>query len=790
MKSKFGKIWRITMAMALVLALVPVLAVSSPVGAVEPNNNVVCCDVEVKVCPAIVDCDSGSENKEFEVTNNGSCDIGRIEISVPVEFTLLDPVTHTKPSGWNLDVEVLSGEILVLKFWTTTDPIPAYGGVINFTVNDVGIPVLVSGIYWWDWEAWSDPYKGCDPFPECAQPTDPDCSGSAKQSVDCDSPEVSIDCATDCSTIVDDFPVYQRGDGPYWVYAIVTDTEGNLDTVELWGNIEKGCDAPEGQWNKKTMNPTGVPNEYKANLPPDKPDSTDIYYKVVATDLAGHVTESECCHFHVDKSAPVVEVVVSDECFAPGQPVPITVNATYPYDAENPDLEDLAGNVPEVKVNGSAAYVSGPTGSTPTWEFVYEYTGEGSDDCDHAVVATLEDCIGNKGSDQASFEVDGIAPDCPDVSGEACPLENKLWWECVDDEGTHCPDGDVFYRVYRDDVGLIDTTEVGECYPESGDPWIDTYPGLVDGTTYCYTVTAVDERGNVRDDCQPVCLTYFVGQEPHDYTFGICAGWNMISLPKIPFNPNILGEDGVLEGVLDQAGEVVWGYDPGTGWHSSNHLGAGELAQMVDGQGYWLYSLVADTVTGQGWDMAVGPVTPPLYPVQAGWNLIGFKSQEEMCPVDYLWRLLVADATGSAIFTMGYDVFVEWWDTWGAAAWFAHVEALGAGDVYPSEVDWLTWWETVGEAAFDAHVGQYHTSEWAQMQVSLELQFSNLLMMLFGYDCDCDFLDYYVPSMMVPGQGYWLYVPDSGEILPIGMEYLFFLQVMGGGGYCPDGLCL
>lgn len=775
------------MAMALVLMLMPVLTVASPVAADNPCD----CDATVTVCPVVVPCDTVEVDKEFTVKNDdkATCDICRFQVIVPTDggapvYTDLTGVSG--PAGWSYQwgIDFGSGEVSwILWHALTSDACIDPGNTENFGL-DVTAPAAADE-YWWDWYIW-DSLLPCAAHPCLA---DPPCDeGSVRQSVDCDDPVVSTDCATECTTWVDDAEVYQRGTGPYWIYAIVTDPEGNLDTVELWVNREKGC-LWEGAWTIHTMNPTANPDEYKAKIT-DKPNSTDIYYKVVATDLAGHVTE-QCCHFHVDKAAPVVEVVVSDECFAPGQPVPITVNVTCPYDAEHADLPDLAGNEPAVTVNGSAAYVSGPTGSYPTWDFVYEYTGEGSDDCDHAVVATIEDCIDNEGTGRASFDVDGVAPDCPDVSGEACPLENKLWWECVDDAGTHCPDGNVFYKVYRDDVGLIDTTEVGVCYPDSGDPWIDTTGGLVDGTTYCYTVTAVDERGNERDDCDPVCLTYFEGIPPDPYDFEICAGWNLISLPKVPFNPNILGEDGVLEDVLDQEGEVVWGYDPETGWHSSNHLGAGELDQMVDGQGYWLYSLVAGTVTGQGWDMAVGPVTPPLYPVQAGWNLIGFKSQVEMCPVEYLWRLLVADATGSAILEMGSNVFVEWWDTWGAASWFAHVEAYGAPGAYPiDEMEWLNWWETTGAAAFDAHVGQYHTSEWAQMQVSLELQFENLLMMLFGYDCDCDFLDYYVPSMMVPGSGYWLYVPDGGEILPIGMEYLFFLQVMGGGGYCPDGVCL
>ena len=778
MKSKFGKIWRLTMVMALVLALVPVLAVTSPVGAVGPDLD--CEDVEVTVTPEVVACGATDEYKCFTVSNNGdNGDIRTFQVDVPVDGTgepVYDVTFIWTPSGWSVDYEIHvgSGKVSRIRWYTSTNPIGS-GGSQGFSI-DTNVPG--AGTYTWLWYVWEtteDCTLGCDPVT-------PDCFGEVYQDVDCDLPEIDLTClGVDCDSDV------QYDDGGYTVEATITDASDNLVGATVYYTTHPDlCDADEAEWASVAMVDQGGDLWSAVIDPSPNAHSTNVAYYIVAVDEAENETTSDCCEFHIDGQGPVLDISISPEpgsCYELGEMLTITVTSDEDVYSESGDPDD----VPVVVVtDGDAVELDITDTVNPLGGNVWEYTYETAVDSHHTVTATAYDCVGNEGSEEVYFDVDGIAPPCPDVIGEACPLENKLWWECVEDDGEHCPRGDVFYRVYRNG-SLIYTSAVGECYPESGDPWIDTTGGLVDGETYSYEVRAVDERNNESSGCAPVELTYFVGQEPHPYEIDICAGWNMISLPKIPFDPST---EAVLLGVLDQEGEVVWGYDPDTGWHSRNHLGAGELAQMVDGQGYWFYSLVAGTVTGQGWDMAVGPVIPPLYPVQAGWNLIGFKSQEEMYPVDYLWRLLVADATGSAIFEMGYSVFEEWWDTWGYAAWMAHVDTWAADDVFPSEADWWGWWHAEGEAAFDAHVGQYHTLEWQQMQVSLELQFSNLLMMLFGYDCDCEFLDYYVPSMMVPGQGYWLYVPDGGEILPIGMEYLFFLQVMGGGGYCPDGLCL
>lgn len=842
MKTRFGKIARVTIAMAMVLALVPVLAVGSPVAAVVNNNNGCCDGTVVTVCPAIVACESGgSEDKEFTVENNGECDIYRIEFSVPAAYTLLETgLTWDAPSDWYLDKTVSGGEVLILKFWTFSNPIP-YSGTNwkQFVVYDVGIPVGSSGVYWWDWEAWDTSHKGCEPpNDECPGAEDAKCSGSAKQSVDCEWPVIVAECLgieCDCEVLAD--PVENT------LTATITDPEGNLDfdSVKLYGVECSACVEPCGEVDCASSGECCSGDYHSCG--PDRftpitdgwefewdihslPSCTHACYYIEASDKAepAHTsywpdcddppdpsTRDGCCKLHADGDAPTLTIEIKGNpnppCFTPCTDVTFVVTSTEMTYKD--DGDDRVETAPTVEVDQPTLVDEDITTTAVliledplTWEYTFHV----NEDCDHTATVSGEDCVGNVAElDEVDFYGDGTGPPAPILGSEVCPLEIILTWDGVCDDDMHdacqCVD---HYIVYRDGAPLEPTVPHTGC--SNPHEYIDTGYHLEDGTLYCYRVSAVDCLGNEGPKSNERCEVYTESRPAHEHTItDLCLGWNLISLPKVPVDP---ATEVILAGVLNNSGdpddpddgEAVWTYnaDPeaaGDPWSYLKYTEAGfvgDLTEMRDGPGYWLFLLDPyEEITVYGWDMAAGGgAVPPLYDVYPGWNLIGFKSQEEMCPVEYLWRLLVADASGSAIFAMGCDIFEEWWYGWGAAMWFAHVEAWGDSDLYPSELDWYTWWEMEGAAAFDAFVGQYYGSTWKQMEVSLELQFENLLMMLFAYDCDCEFLDYYVPFTMEPGSGYWLYVPDGGEILPIEMEYLFFLQVMGGGlGHCPGGVC-
>ena len=135
------------------------------------------------------------------------------------------------------------------------------------------------------------------------------------------------------------------------------------------------------------------------------------------------------------------------------------------------------------------------------------------------------------------------------------------------------------------------------------------------------------------------------GSGPGIYLTG---GWNLISLPVVPFDPSI-------EGVL---ATLVYPYDLLSVWHydacEDEWLVYGEgqtsLKTMEAGKAYWVRMRYPDE---QHWDSAVSgkypyalwvfgttrpmpPSLPPAYDVCAGWNMVGFTSTEEMAPAGYL----------------------------------------------------------------------------------------------------------------------------------------------------------
>jgi len=102
----------------------------------------------------------------------------------------------------------------------------------------------------------------------------------------------------------------------------------------------------------------------------------------------------------------------------------------------------------------------------------------------------------------------------------------------------------------------------------------------------------------------------------------LVPGWNLISLPLVPYNSAI----GNVLFHLIQHGSVksVWAYfGPVTGWKSWTPSGPSSLTTMVDGQGYWIEMATEDELTVVGtWSWA--PNAPPQYSVLSGWNQIGY----------------------------------------------------------------------------------------------------------------------------------------------------------------------
>jgi len=165
-------------------------------------------------------------------------------------------------------------------------------------------------------------------------------------------------------------------------------------------------------------------------------------------------------------------------------------------------------------------------------------------------------------------------------------------------------------------------------------------------------VTATDAALNAAFDISDDEFTIYTPPEwVEEYDIGLNAGWNLISLPLIPFDMDI---DDVLDGIsVAGSVDIVWAYDADTetwGFYDPD-FDVGDLAEMKDGVGYWLNMKVPAILTIYGTPMpAPGPNPPPAYDVYEGWNLMGFKSLGAMANDTYLINIV-----GDYTIIWGYD---------------------------------------------------------------------------------------------------------------------------------------
>ena len=131
----------------------------------------------------------------------------------------------------------------------------------------------------------------------------------------------------------------------------------------------------------------------------------------------------------------------------------------------------------------------------------------------------------------------------------------------------------------------------------------------------------------------------------------LTGGWNLISLPIMPFDTSIKSVLAPLDFPYDLIS--VWYYDCckdewlvyGNGDTSFN-----TLTTMEDGKAYWVRMRYPEeqhsdpSISGSyphtlwvfGTKAPMPPGLPSSYDVCKGWNMIGFRSMEDMAPEDYL----------------------------------------------------------------------------------------------------------------------------------------------------------
>jgi len=287
--------------------------------------------------------------------------------------------------------------------------------------------------------------------------------------------------------------------------------------------------------------------------------------------------------------------------------------------------------------------------------------GEGS----YTITVSASDTLGNEGSKEWNLIIDKTPPGKPtDLTATAGAYRVDLEWSGVSDQ----PDGGVssgvaYYEIWRnvtsnpvwpEDYTLVDTVKATKTEY--------TDYKVVGGYYYTYAVRAVDKAGNPGE---PAFATteeaVYTKILPETRTIELYPGWNLISLPLIPVNSSI---EAVLSGMdpdYTEVVEVVWAYDAATSkWHFySPNVPVSDLTEMVDGKGYWIYLKEPAKLIIEGYEMPPEPgVTPPVYHLYKGWNLIGFKSTEPMPASEYL-----AGVANKYVIVFGWDNADKSWST-------------------------------------------------------------------------------------------------------------------------------
>lgn len=151
----------------------------------------------------------------------------------------------------------------------------------------------------------------------------------------------------------------------------------------------------------------------------------------------------------------------------------------------------------------------------------------------------------------------------------------------------------------------------------------------------------------------------------------LTAGWNLISLPIMPYNSSIESVLAPLAFPYDLIS--VWYYDRCADEWLVYGNGHSTLKTMEAGKAYWVRMrypaeqhsdpAISGTYPYALWvfgtKSAMPPGLPSAYRVCAGWNMVGFRSTEKMTPQAYLWNFSPSEY--GAVY--GWDASLQQWVT-------------------------------------------------------------------------------------------------------------------------------
>jgi hypothetical protein len=154
----------------------------------------------------------------------------------------------------------------------------------------------------------------------------------------------------------------------------------------------------------------------------------------------------------------------------------------------------------------------------------------------------------------------------------------------------------------------------------------------------------------------------------------LTGGWNLISLPIMPFDTSI---ESVLASLAFPYDLVsVWYYDRCEDeWlvYANGNTTFKTLTTMEAGKAYWVRMRYPEeqhsdpAISGTypyalwvfGTKTSMPPGLPSAYDVCPGWNMVGFRSTENMAPEDYLGDFSPSEYGG----IYGWDPYLQDWVT-------------------------------------------------------------------------------------------------------------------------------
>lgn len=386
---------------------------------------------------------------------------------------------------------------------------------------------------------------------------------------------------------------------------------------------------------------------------------SDYEVCMIVTDEAGNTAEdcnSPITIWGTDTSDPAVGLTAPD----PNPEVDSSYKGVAELKATASDPESFIQKVAffvKSEADGAAYVKVGEDAVVPynpDAEYVVAWDTTGFEDGTYSVKAVATNGVGlTKEAVVGSVVIDNTAPVLSNMQpSTAAPISDF-----------------VTFSITVIDSGVGIDSVVFEYYdPDREEPWVDmgdvaggddSYlvdfdTAEVDNGWLSIRVTASDGLGNEAS----LETAYFVQNgalEPGQVVINLQVGWNLISMSLIPNDTSI---DVLLADLMasDSVAQVVaWPYNGDLGsivekrW---NGVQLTDITDLEDGHGYWIEMIKPGVLVFEGTPLPEPPMAPPSYLVYAGWNLIGFKSQQiDISAESYLG----ADVSASMRMMYGFD---------------------------------------------------------------------------------------------------------------------------------------